>query len=373
MTVSTTITIGKHTLPNGVVLAPMAGVSDAPFRELCLKLGAGMAVAEMVSADLRLKDTRKSRLRRQKSPSETVRSVQIVGSEPLMLAEAARFNEAEGADIIDINMGCPAKKVCRKAAGSALLADEALVADILSAVVNAVDVPVTLKIRTGIHPDARNGRRIARIAEDCGVALLTVHGRTRADRFKGEAEYDTIADIVQHTQIPVLANGDIDSAVKARWVLEYTGAAGVMIGRAAQGQPWLPGLIARQLAGDINALSPPLTEQCALMLTHLDALHQFYGPLMGVRIARKHIGWFLDSLSATGNTDSDHKGPECHQETPLSSLTVMKRDFNQLEEDYQQRQWLSQLAEGLAQPRKGSAHDITPMPFSRTQPNVVAA
>ncbi len=347
MTTTTAIKIGKHTLSNRVVLAPMAGVSDAPFRELCLKQGAGMAVAEMVSADLRLKDTEKSRLRRRRCASERVRSVQIVGSDPHMLAEAARFNEAEGADIIDINMGCPAKKVCRKAAGSALLADETLVEQILSAVVNAVGVPVSLKIRTGIHPSARNGRRIARIAEDCGVALLTVHGRTRADRFNGNAEYDTIADIVQHTQIPVLANGDIDSTDKARSVLAHTGAAGIMIGRAAQGQPWLPGLIARQLSGDVSAGAPPLTEQFKLMMSHLVALHEFYGPVMGVRIARKHIGWFLDSLTIGNSATSECSIGDNSELSAPTPQQVIKRAFNQLAHEEQQRQWLSELAQTL--------------------------
>lgn len=373
MTANTPITIGRHTLPNKVVLAPMAGVSDAPFRELCLKLGAGMAVAEMMSADLRLKDTRKSRLRRQKSASESLRSVQIVGSDPVMLAEAARFNEAEGADIIDINMGCPAKKVCRKAAGSALLADETLVEQILSAVVNAVTVPVTLKIRTGVHQDARNGPRIARIAEDCGVALLSVHGRTRADRFNGEAEYDTIAEIVQRARIPVLANGDIDSAAKARAVLAYTGASGVMIGRAAQGQPWLPGLIARQLAGEIDAEAPPLTQQFDLMLTYLDALHQFYGPIMGVRIARKHIGWFLDSLNVSDVTHSEaFTAASAHTREPVH-LKSIKRDFNQLQDDHQQRHWLCQLAENVALRHKESAPCPANSPFNTSRQHTQAA
>lgn len=288
--------IGRHQLPNNVVVAPMAGVTDLPFRELCVELGAGLAVGEMLTADLSLLSSRKSSLRRQQSKREGIRSIQIVGNDPQMLATAAKFNADEGADIIDINMGCPAKKVCKKAAGSALLADEQLVGEILNAVVNAVDVPVTLKIRTGTDRDNRNGAAIARIAEAEGVQMLAVHGRTRADKFNGDAEYDTIAAIVQSVAIPVLANGDITSVAKAQSVLKHTGAAGVMIGRAAQGQPWLPGQIAA-------ALSPEDTtirhfngcEQRDIIHRHLIALHEFYGPVMGVRIARKHIGWYLDT------------------------------------------------------------------------------
>jgi len=265
-----------------------------------MELGAGMAVAEMLTADPTLSNSRKTTLRRQRGAREGIRSVQIVGSDPQQLADAARFNADDGADIIDINMGCPAKKVCKKAAGSALLADEKLVGDILDAVVAAVSIPVTLKIRTGIAPDQRNGVRIAQIAERAGVQMLAVHGRTRADRFKGDAEYATIAEIVDAVSIPILANGDITSTHKAHQVLSVTGAAGVMIGRGAQGQPWLPGMIARELAGQPgNAPSPE--QQHALMQRHLLALHEFYGEFMGVRIARKHMGWFIDA--ALGDTD----------------------------------------------------------------------
>ncbi len=318
--------IGPYTLRNAVALAPMAGVTDLPLRELAISLGAGLAVGEMLTSDLSLSASRKSSLRRQRSDHEGLRSVQIVGSDPQVMAEAARFNVDEGAEVIDINMGCPAKKVCRKAAGSALLSDEALVADILQAVVGAVAVPVTLKIRTGVSRDARNGVRIARIAEDCGIEMLVVHGRTRADRFKGEAEYDTIAAIVDAVAMPVLANGDISSADKARKVLSHTGAAGVMIGRAAQGRPWLPGLIARQLAGDAAACEPSHNAQLAMLQQHVERLHEFYGDISGMRIARKHVGWTLDHLYCADNARDQ------------------KAAFNQIEQAQGQLNWLAQLA-----------------------------
>ena len=284
---------------NNVFLAPMAGVTDLPMRELAVELGAGMAVGEMQSADLSLAQSRKTTQRQRHSARAGLRSVQIVGYDPRQLAEAARFNADLGADIIDINMGCPAKKVCRRAAGSALLADEALVGRILEAVVNAVDVPVTVKIRTGTDPEHRNGVTIARIAESAGIQMLTVHGRTRADRFKGQAEYQTIAEIVHAVTIPVIANGDIDSAEKARAALKLTGAAGVMIGRAAQGQLWLPGVIAFALtAGDKSARAPALSDQLRLQGDHLLRLHDFHGDHLGPRIARKHQAWLLESLTA---------------------------------------------------------------------------
>ncbi len=296
-TSASSIRIGPHRLPNPVALAPMAGVTDLPFRQLCHELGAGLVVAEMVAADPALWHTRKSRLRRRHAGEAGVRSVQIAGAVPEQLAEAARFNVAEGAEIIDINMGCPAKKVCKRAAGSALLRDERLVAEILHAVVGAVDVPVTLKIRTGWAPDERNGVQIARIAEDAGIAALAVHGRTRADRFNGQAEYDTIARIVAAVQIPVFANGDIDTPAKAARVLALTGAAGVMIGRGAQGRPWLCGQIADHLAGR-TVQQPGRQERGTIMLRHLQRLHAFHGEQRGVRIARKHVGWYLATESA---------------------------------------------------------------------------
>jgi tRNA-dihydrouridine synthase B len=286
--------IGPYTFPNCVALAPMAGVTDLPFRQLCRDLGAGLVVSEMLGSDPALYHTRKSRLRRRHDGEASPRIVQIAGGDPEQMAAAARLNVAEGADIIDINMGCPAKKVCRKAAGSALLRDEALVAAILQQVVSAVDVPVTLKIRTGWSPEFRNGVRIARIAEQAGIAALAVHGRTRACKFNGAVEYDSIAEIVAAVSIPVLANGDIDSPARAQAVLAHTGAAGVMVGRAAQGRPWLPGLIAAHLAGT-PILEPDADAQSAILLRHLRALHEFYGARHGVRIARKHVGWYLST------------------------------------------------------------------------------
>ena len=288
-----TLRIGSYELPNALILAPMAGVTDRPFRELCRSLGAGMAVSEMVTSDTRLWNTRKSSLRLIHADEQAPRSVQIAGSDPQMLAEAARRNVELGAQIIDINMGCPAKKVCNKAAGSALMKDEALVAAIVQAVVAAVDVPVTLKIRTGWDRDNRNGLRIARIAEDAGIQALAVHGRTRADLYTGQAEYDTIAAIKQALSIPVLANGDIDSPQKARQVLEHTGADGLLIGRAAQGRPWIFREIEHYLrCGEL--LAPPAPAEVErILLAHLAALHAFYGDPMGVRIARKHVSWYL--------------------------------------------------------------------------------
>jgi tRNA-dihydrouridine synthase B len=290
------VRIGPYTLPNQLILAPMAGVTDQPFRQLCRRLGAGMVVSEMVTSDVRLWNSRKSRLRLVHESEQQPRSVQIAGGDPQMLAEAARRNVELGAQIIDINMGCPAKKVCNKAAGSALMKDEALVAQILEAVVAAVDVPVTLKIRTGWDRANRNGLTIARIAEQAGIAALAVHGRTRADLYTGEAEYDSIAAIKQALSIPVFANGDIDSPLKAGEVLRKTGADALLIGRAAQGRPWIFREIAHYLATGQLLAAPGLDEIESILLEHLAALHAFYGDVMGVRIARKHVGWYLATL-----------------------------------------------------------------------------
>jgi tRNA-dihydrouridine synthase B len=286
------ISIGPHRLDGRVFLAPMAGVTDLPFRRLCRRLGAALAAGEMLSADARLWDTAESRRRRDHSGEPGPRVVQIAGGDPQMMADAARRNVDAGAEIIDINMGCPAKKVCHKEAGSALLRDEALVAAILAATVGAVDVPVTLKIRTGWAPDRRNGVRIARIAEDAGIQALAVHGRTRACRFDGEVEYSTIAEIKAAVRIPVLANGDIDSAAKAVRVLATTGVDGVMIGRAAQGRPWIFREVEAALAGRLVPPEPVAAEVRDIMSAHLRDLYDFYGPEAGVRIARKHIGWY---------------------------------------------------------------------------------
>ena len=284
--------IGPHLIDPPVVLAPMAGVTDKPFRQLCKRLGAGLAVSEMTTADPRLWTTRKSLKRMDHVGEPDPVGVQIAGYDPAMLAEAARYNVAHGAQLIDINMGCPAKKVCNVWSGSALLQDEALVARIVAAVVQAVEVPVTLKIRTGWDREHRNGLAIARIAEDAGIAALAVHGRTRADLYQGEAEYDTIAAIKAAIRIPVLANGDIDSPAKARFVLERTGADAVMIGRAAQGRPWIFREVAHFLATGETLAEPSPREVRDILLGHLDDLYAFYGELQGVRIARKHLGWY---------------------------------------------------------------------------------
>jgi len=289
--------IGPYSIDSRVILAPMAGVTDRPFRQLCRRLGAGLAVSEMVTADSRLWHTRKSSLRLDHSGEAEPRSVQIAGGDPDMMAEAARLNVANGAQIIDINMGCPAKKVCNKAAGSALLRDEPLVQDILQAVVAAVDVPVTLKIRTGWCPDTRNATRIARLAEQSGIAALAIHGRTRADGYRGAAEYDTIAQVRDTVSMPLFANGDIDSPHKALRVLEQTGADAVMIGRAAQGRPWLPGQIDHFLRTGTERPDPSPLQQEQILTEHLHALYAFYGDYLGVRIARKHVGWYLQAAA----------------------------------------------------------------------------
>jgi tRNA-dihydrouridine synthase B len=284
--------IGTLRIDPPVALAPMAGVTDKPFRQLCKRLGAGMAVSEMTTSDPRLWQTRKSLHRMDHAGEPDPVSVQIAGSDPGMLAEAARYNVEHGAQLIDINMGCPAKKVCNAWAGSALLADEPLVARICKAVVDAVEVPVTLKIRTGQVPEHRNALAIARIAQDCGIAALAVHGRTRSQKYEGFAEYDTIAAVKAEVSIPVFANGDIDSAVKAREVLDSTRADAVMIGRAAQGRPWIFREIAHFLATGESLPEPGIEEVRDILLGHLDELYTFYGETAGVRIARKHLGWY---------------------------------------------------------------------------------
>jgi tRNA-dihydrouridine synthase B len=317
-------TIGPYTVQNKTVLAPMAGVTDLPFRQLCREMGAGLVVSEMVASDPSTWGTRKSRLRIQFGDEPAPRSVQIAGYDPLMMAEAARFNVAQGAEIIDINMGCPAKKVCKRAAGSALLQDPKLVSDILHAVVAAVDVPVTLKIRTGWDRHNRNAVTIAKIAEEAGVAALAVHGRTRACRFVGEVEYDTIAQVVEAVSIPVLANGDISTPEKAQFVLQHTGAAAVMIGRAAQGSPWVFKQINHYL--EIGTLLPPprLDEAGAIMMRHLIALHDFYGEVGGTLISRKHIGWYIN---------------------PMVGGKLFTQQFNKLESTMEQQASLRQFFE----------------------------
>jgi tRNA-dihydrouridine synthase B len=284
--------IGRHPISPPVILAPMAGVTDKPFRLLCKRLGAGLAVSEMTTSDPRLWDTQKSRWRMDHAGEPAPISVQIAGYDPAQLAEAARFNVDHGADIIDINMGCPAKKVCKVDAGSALMRDEGLVGRILDAVVAAVPVPVTLKIRTGWCRAVKNAPVIAQIAQSAGIAALAIHGRTREDMYEGEAEYATIAEVKSRLSIPVLANGDIDSPAKARAVLAATGCDGVLVGRAAQGRPWIFREIAHFLATG-EELAPPAADEIGdILLGHLRHLYDFYGEHHGLRIARKHLGWY---------------------------------------------------------------------------------
>lgn len=285
--------IGKHTFDTPLILAPMAGVTDRPFRNLCYQLGADLCVSEMVTSEKHLWHTRKTQLRLNHSGEQGIRSVQIAGTDPLKLAEAAQFNVTHGAQIIDINMGCPAKKVCNVAAGSALLKNEPLVAKILAAVSNAVDIPVTLKIRTGWDRENKNAVRIAQIAEDNGILALSVHGRTRTDAYKGDAEYETIAAVKSAVNIPVIANGDIDTPEKAERVLKLTGADGLMIGRAAQGNPWIFREIQHYLTYKTLLPPPKNIEVCQVLTKHLEHLYEFYGEFSGVRIARKHIGWYI--------------------------------------------------------------------------------
>lgn len=318
------IRIGSHIIPGKVLLAPMAGITDLPFRTLCRQFGAGLACSEMLTSDVELWHTDKSSRRLPSDSEDGFKVVQIAGTEPEQLAAAAALCEQLGADIIDINMGCPAKKVCKKLAGSALMQNEILVADILQAVVSAVNIPVTLKIRTGWDTQHRNGPSIAMIAEEAGIQALAVHGRTRACRFVGDAEYDTIAEIVQRVNIPVLANGDITTPLKAERVLAYTGAAGIMIGRGAFGKPWLFAEINRHL-GTNSGLdsSADKTSLAALIDTHLDAMHRHYGERAGVRIARKHMAWYLQGI------------PESR--LPVSVAEAWRNQFNGLETAIAQR------------------------------------
>ncbi|CCJ77776.1 tRNA dihydrouridine synthase B [Cronobacter muytjensii 530] len=293
MVISSLMRIGHYQLRNRLIAAPMAGITDRPFRTLCYEMGAGLTVSEMMSSNPEVWASDKSRLRMVHVDEPGIRTVQIAGSVPEEMAEAARINVENGAQIIDINMGCPAKKVNRKLAGSALLQYPELVKSILTAVVNAVDVPVTLKIRTGWDPANRNCVEIAQLAEECGIQALTIHGRTRACLFQGNAEYDSIRTVKQKVSIPVIANGDITSPHKARAVLDYTGADALMIGRAAQGRPWIFREIQHYL--DTGELLPPLplAEVKRLLCAHVRELHDFYGQAKGYRIARKHVAWYL--------------------------------------------------------------------------------
>jgi len=319
--------LGRHRLATPLALAPMAGVTDRPFRMLCRRLGAGVAASEMVTSDVRLWQTRKSRRRLDHAGEPAPRVVQIAGGDAAMMTEAARQNAAAGAQIIDINMGCPAKKVCNKAAGSALLRDAGLVASILEAVVRSVDVPVTLKMRTGWDAANRNGVAIARIAESAGVAALAVHGRTRADHYQGAAEYQTIRAIKAAVRIPVFANGDIDSGAKARAVLEQTGADGLMIGRAAQGRPWIFREIRHFLDTGLTLPEPAPSEVRDIMLAHLEQLYAFYGEHAGVRVARKHLGWYrgaaFGGVAVSPHQDPDRTAaPECGHDALFRHMRV---------------------------------------------------
>lgn len=284
--------IGPYHLENDLIVAPMAGVTDRPFRSLCRRLGAGLAVSEMVTADASLYGSRKTIRRLDHDGEQGPVSVQIVGTDPQSMAEAARINVAHGAQIVDINMGCPAKKVCRVAAGSALMRDESLAERILNGVVRAVDVPVTLKMRTGWDQGNRNAPRIAQLAEQAGIAALAVHGRTRACAYRGEAEHETVRRVIEAVSIPVVANGDIDSPEKARAVLDKTGADGLMIGRAAQGRPWIFREIAHFLETGERLPEPDPAWIRDLLLEHLQALYDLYGRSHGVKVARKHIAWY---------------------------------------------------------------------------------
>ena len=293
---SIAVQIGPYKLAGRVLLAPMAGVTDLPFRRLCRRMGATLSAGEMLAADGRLWDTELSRRRRDHTDEPEPRVVQIAGGDPDSMADAARRNADAGAQIIDLNMGCPAKKVCNREAGSALLRDEPLVTRILAAVVSAVTVPVTLKIRTGWDRETRNAVRIARIAEDSGIAALAIHGRTRACRFEGEAEHRTIAEVKQHVRIPLFANGDIDSPEKARRVMQCSGADGVMIGRGAYGKPWLLGQVMHWWRTGESLPDPDVDEQYAVLTEHYRAMLAHYGEDVGVKIARKHLGWYTKGL-----------------------------------------------------------------------------
>lgn len=276
----------------------MAGVSDRPYRHLARQMGAGLAVSEMLTSRPDLRETTKTKNRMNIRDEQGPVSIQLVGTEPELLAEAAKFNVDNGADLIDINMGCPAKKVCKKLAGSSLLGDELLVTQILEAVVAAVDVPVTLKIRTGLTPELRNAVTIAKIAEESGIQALTIHGRTRQCKFVGAVEYSTIAEVKDAVSIPIIANGDIDSAEKAVEVLRLTNADAIMVGRAAQGQPWLFEQIATFLSTGQKAEVLSLSKKREIILKHVQSIHEFYGDHMGLKLARKHIGWYLNKLSS---------------------------------------------------------------------------
>ncbi|MCK5478188.1 MAG: tRNA dihydrouridine synthase DusB [Methylococcales bacterium] len=323
--------IGPHTLKNKLILAPMAGITDRPFRELCRQFGAGLAVSEMVASNPALQKHRRTLLKTDYNGEKGLRSVQILGTNPVQMADAALLNQQRGAQIIDINMGCPAKKVCSVAAGSALLKNEDLVKRILEKVVNAVDIPVTLKIRTGWDKNNKNAVKIAQIAEQSGISALTIHGRTRACKFNGQAEYSTIKHVKQAVNIPIIANGDITSAEKARQVLELTGADAIMIGRAAQGKPWIFNEILQQLNDNKSYKKQSIKDIQLIINNHLELLYSFYGDLSGVRIARKHIGWYFDNLGSIPVT----RKKEIYQVlNPSQQLAMVNSIFSDTEFGY---------------------------------------
>ena len=317
--------IGSYRLANKLILAPMAGITDGPFRSLCHAYGAGLTVSEMVISNADLQHHPRTLKKTDDSFASGLRSVQILGTDPQLMAEAARLNRERGADIIDINMGCPAKKVCSVAAGSALMRDEGLVERILVAVVQAVDVPVTLKIRTGWDLQNRNAVSVAKIAEASGIQALAIHGRSRACKFNGAAEYETIRQVKQSVNIPVIANGDITNAEKAKQVLSYTGADALMIGRAAQGRPWIFAELAAKLQG-LEFNQPSLTEINNLVMQHLDNLYSFYGNVAGVRIARKHIAWYFDHLGGlpVANKTAIHQAEQPAEQLALVSIAFQE-------------------------------------------------
>ena len=320
------IQIGPHQLRNRVIVAPMAGVTDRPFRQLCKRLGAGYAVSEMAASNPALWKSVKTSRRIDHSGEIEPRSVQIAGADPLMMAEAARYNVDRGAQIIDINMGCPAKKVCNLQAGSALMANEELALAIIDSVANAVSVPVTVKMRTGPDRQRRNAVRLAQLAEAAGAAMITVHGRSRACGFTGQAEYDTIAEVKSAVSVPVVANGDIGSPAQAIAVLQHTRADGVMIGRAAQGRPWIFREIAAALAGEAPPAAPEREALRVLLREHLIDHYEFHGPFTGVRTARKHVGWYL--AREPGATEF-LRNVFYPIETPEAQLEALERWFDQ--------------------------------------------
>jgi len=344
--------IGPYKIASTAVLAPMAGVTDQPFRHLCKQFGAGMVTAEMLTADTRLWNSRKSQQRLIQQQEPEPRAVQIAGGDAQMLAQAAQACVELGAQIVDINMGCPAKKVCNKAAGSALLQNETLVAEILDAVVSAVDVPVTLKIRTGWSLDQRNGLAVAKLAQESGVQALYVHGRSRACRFKGDVEYDTIAEISQSLDIPVIANGDIDSPIKAEQVLKYTGAAGIMIGRAAQGRPWIFNEINHYLQSGELLAPPEASVVKTTLINHLQALHQFYGDYLGVRIARKHVGWYLLDQARNASSHLSDSQAGAAAKIPFEQF---RQHFNRLESTDEQKHNIEHHFDGLTKTKEEKA------------------